>query len=178
MLVKSLIKNKWCFGSVDFRQNSTGKGELSVFIRKGRSNFVIRHQVSVCSVASMRADFIEFVYFILRKHLTFFLFSHVLIMLICFATDSPNANIIYSFWRFLFSIYAIRRLVSGSDLSQVPYCLMCISMLSAIPIVTPVVSYKLRILNSSLIFVMLRTVKCCIYILTLFKSGSGTMAGN
>jgi len=38
--------------------------------------------------------------------------------------------------------------------------------------------YKLRTLNSSVILVMLRSANCRIYILTLFKSGSGTRAGN
>jgi len=46
---------------------------------------------------------------------------------------------------------------------------MYVLMLSAIPIVIPVVSYWLMILNSSIILVMLRTVNCCISILTLFK---------
>jgi hypothetical protein len=59
-----------------------------------------------------------------------------------------------------------------------PDLLMYELILSAIPIVTPVVSYWLMILNSSIILVMLRTVNCCSSILTLFKNGSVIMSGN
>jgi len=50
-------------------------------------------------------------------------------------------------------------------------------MLSEIPIVTPVVFYLMKILKSSILFVMLRTVNSCSSILTLFKNGSVTMKG-
>jgi hypothetical protein len=68
--------------------------------------------------------------------------------------------------------------VSLKDVSLGPDLLMYVLMLSAIPIATPVVSYWLMIFNSSIIFVMLRTVNFCSSILTLFINGSLTMAGN
>jgi hypothetical protein len=51
----------------------TGKGELSVVIGKTCSKFVMRLQVSVCSVANMTADLIVFEYFDLTYTFDFFL---------------------------------------------------------------------------------------------------------
>jgi hypothetical protein len=66
--------------------------------------------------------------------------------------------------------------VSVRDVSLGLNILIYVLMLSAIPIVTPVVSYWLMILNSSII--LLKTVKYCSSILTVFKIGSMKMTGN
>jgi hypothetical protein len=60
---------------------------LSVIIRKRRSKFVIRLQVSVFTVTSMTAELPQTVYFNLTHTFKCFLFPYVLIILICFATD-------------------------------------------------------------------------------------------
>jgi hypothetical protein len=60
---------------------------LSDFIRKKRSKFVIRLHVSVFTVTSTSADLLQSVDFTLTRTLKFFLFPYVLIITICFATD-------------------------------------------------------------------------------------------
>jgi len=96
-------------------------------------------------------------------------------MLICFASDLPTCK---HFQFVLFSPFhpciKTSGVCQGCTLGPI---LFHVLMLSAIPIVSPVVSYFVRILMSSIMFVSLGTVKSCSSILTLFKNESWTNAG-